>query len=289
VSAEAVYPTVAGVRHRHIDAGGLRMHVAEAGEEGDPLLLLHGWPQHWYLWRDVIPQVAPHSRVVCPDLRGFGWTDVPDSGYDRETMARDVLALLDALGIEQVSIAGHDWGGWIGFLLCLQRPERVSRLLALGILPPWPARDPRNLLELWRAAYQIPLALPQIGRRAVELGIRSFLRAASDAFSEDELDAFADRLKGDRARASELLYRTFLLREALPVAAGRYADIPLRVPTLLVVGERDIAIPTRVVREQAAETAALELEVIGDAGHFIVDEKPDLVADRILRFALQRR
>jgi pimeloyl-ACP methyl ester carboxylesterase len=285
-SVTAQFPAVAGVRHRFVDVGGLPMHVAEAGE-GEPLLLLHGWPQHWYVWRHVIPQLAPHARVVCPDLRGFGWTDVPDSGYDRETMARDVLALLDELGLDRVSIAGHDWGGWIGFLLCLQRPERVARFVALGILPPWPASDPRNLLELWRAAYQIPLALPWIGRRVVEVGVRSFLRAASGSFSEEELDAFADRLTGERARASELLYRTFLLREALPVATGRYADIPLRVPTLLVIGERDIAIPTHVVRQQAADTPALELEVVGGAGHFIVDEKPDLVADRILGLASQ--
>jgi pimeloyl-ACP methyl ester carboxylesterase len=114
------------------------MHVAEAGE-GDPIVMLHGWPQHWYLWRDVIPLVAPHARVICPDLRGFGWSDVPSSDYDRETMARDVLALLDALELERVRLVGHDWGGWIGFLLCLNEPRRISRFVALSILPPWPS------------------------------------------------------------------------------------------------------------------------------------------------------
>jgi pimeloyl-ACP methyl ester carboxylesterase len=280
-----VFPAVPGVRHRHVEAGGLRMHVAEAGR-GDPVVLLHGWPQHWYLWRDVIPQVAPHAHVMCPDLRGFGWTDAPDSGYDLETMARDVLALLDALGLDRVSLAGHDWGGWIGFLLCLHHPQRISRFVALGVVPPWPSRNPRNLFDVWRLAYQVVIALPQLGRRAVALGARAALRAASDSFSDDELDAFADRIAGDRARATELLYRTFLLRTVLPVAAGRYADVPLRVPTLLVVGERDVAIPARLVREQAARSEALELEIVPGAGHFVVDDRPDLVADRILRFAL---
>jgi pimeloyl-ACP methyl ester carboxylesterase len=259
------------------------MHVAEAGE-GDPILLLHGWPQHWYLWRGVIPLLAPRAHVICPDLRGFGWTDAPSSGYDRETMAEDVIALLDELGLERVAIAGHDWGGWIGFLLCLLHPSRFSAFVALNIVPPWPSRDPRNLLEIWRMAYQVPLALPQLGRRAVELGgARLALRAASDAFSDDELDAFTDRLKGERARASELLYRTFLLREAVPVAAGRYSRLELHVPTLLLFGERDIGIPTRTVREYSARSPALELELVPDAGHFIVDEKPELVADRTLR------
>ena len=260
------------------------MHVAEAGE-GDPLVLLHGWPQHWYLWRDVIPLLAPHFRLICPDLRGFGWTGAPGGGYDRETMARDVLALLDAMGLDRVRLAGHDWGGWIGFLLCLHQPARISRFVALNIVPPWPSRNPRNLLELWRLAYQVPLALPQVGRRFVEHGgARLALRSASDAFTEQELDAFASRLTGDRARASELLYRTFLLRELGPVAAGRYARLPLTVPTLLLFGEQDFVIPTHTVREHAARSEALELEVVPDAGHFIVDEKPELVADRVLAF-----
>ncbi|HEX2126053.1 MAG TPA: alpha/beta hydrolase [Thermoleophilaceae bacterium] len=210
----------------------------------------------------------------------------PTGGTTLETMARDVLALLDALGLDRVSLAGHDWGGWIGFLLCLHHPERISRFVALGVVPPWPSRNPRNLLDVWRLAYQVVIALPQLGRRVVALGARAALHAASDSFSDDELDAFADRIEGDRARATELLYRRFLLRTVLPVAAGRYADVPLRVPTLLVVGERDLAIPARVVREQAARSEALELEIVPGAGHFVVDERPDLVADRILRFAL---
>ena len=260
------------------------MHVAQAGH-GKPILMLHGWPQHWYVWRRMIPLLAPQARVLCPDLRGFGWTDAPDRGYDRETMAQDVVALVDALGLERIDLVGHDWGGWIGFLLGLRRPDLIRRFVALGIVPPWPSRDPRNLLEAWRMAYQIPLALPQVGRRAVEHGLaRLALRTASDALSEEEIKAFTDRLKGRRARASELLYRTFLLREAVPVFAGRYAGLPFEVPTLLLVGERDAVIPTRAVRAQAAQADALELELVPEAGHFIVDEQPELVADRTLNF-----
>ncbi len=87
-------PELEGVAHREVKAGGLRVHVAEAGS-GDPVVLLHGWPQHWYEWRHVIPLLAGERRVICPDLRGFGWTDAPDGPVDAETFATDTVALLD--------------------------------------------------------------------------------------------------------------------------------------------------------------------------------------------------
>jgi pimeloyl-ACP methyl ester carboxylesterase len=277
-------PAVPGVRHRFVDAGGLSMHVAEAGE-GEPVVLLHGWPQHWYLWRAVIPLLAPHARVICPDLRGFGWSGVPRGGYDRETMAGDVLALLDALGLERVRLAGHDWGGWIGFLLALRRPERIERLLALGIPPPWPGRDPRGLLSLWRLAYQLPLATPRLGGGPATRAITAL--ATTDtrgALGPAEVAVFRERLTGERARASELLYRTFLLRELVPVALGRYSPPELRVPTLILFGDRDAAAPARNVRSAAARADVVELELVPGAGHFIVDERPELVSERALEF-----
>src|SRR5690349_7670324 len=73
-------PVVGGVRHYIVQAGGLGFHVAEAGD-GTPVLMLHGFPQHWYAWRKVIP-LLPGSRLICPDLRGFGWSDAPRRGYD---------------------------------------------------------------------------------------------------------------------------------------------------------------------------------------------------------------
>jgi pimeloyl-ACP methyl ester carboxylesterase len=276
------FPRVPGVQHRYVDAGGLRMHVAEAGE-GEPVLALHGWPQHWYLWRALIPRLAPHARVICPDLRGFGWSDVPAGGYDRETMTRDVLALLDALELERVRLIGHDWGAWIGFLLCLHQRERVERFVACNILPPWPSRDPRAPLDLWRLSYQVAISLPKLGEalggRLARVGLGS-----TRALSAAEIDAFVDRLGGERGRATQLLYRTFLLREAVPVLRGRYRAADLDVPTLLLFGDRDQVIPLRTVTAAAAQSAAVELEVVPGASHFVVDERPELVAERALEF-----
>jgi hypothetical protein len=97
-SADRALPVLKGVEHHFVDLPGLRMHVAEAGS-GRPLLLLHGFPQHWWEWRKVIPRLAEQFRVICPDLRGAGWTDAPRRGYTRDQLLADIVALLDTLGL----------------------------------------------------------------------------------------------------------------------------------------------------------------------------------------------
>jgi pimeloyl-ACP methyl ester carboxylesterase len=271
-------PHVPGVAHEFVDAHGLRTHVAIAGD-GPPVVLLHGWPQHWYLWRDVMPLVAPHARVIAPDFRGFGWTEVPEDGYEKHQLMRDVLALLDRLGVERFSIAGHDWGGYVGFLLALDHPERVDKLLALNVIPPWPARDPRTALDAWRLAYMPVLSTPRLGRIAG----RGLAKRGLPA----EAATFVDRLEGARGRATEQLYRTFLLRELPSLLRSRYSAADLQVPSKLVFGARDIVVTRRAVRDAAAQTDRLELELVADAGHFVVDEKPELVTDRLLRLLLR--
>ena len=272
-------PHAAGVQHEFVDAGGLRTHVALAGE-GPPVVLLHGWPQHWYLWRDVIPLVAPHARVIAPDLRGFGWTAVPDEGYEKPQLARDVLALLDELGVEEFTVAGHDWGGYVGFLLALEHPERVKSFLALGILPPWGPRNPRAMFESWRFLYQPVLGSPGVGRHAGRLLASRGLRDAG--LSDAEVEAFVSRLDGDRGVATEKLYRSFVLRELPGIARGRYSPQDLSVPVELVLGGRDPVATYWVGQDVAAQSDHIELELVADAGHFVVDEKPELVADRLL-------
>jgi pimeloyl-ACP methyl ester carboxylesterase len=277
-------PHVTGVEHEFVNAGGLRTHVATAGE-GPPVVLLHGWPQHWYEWRDVIPLLAPHARVICPDLRGFGWTDVPKRGYEKDQLKRDVLALLDALGLERVTFAGHDWGGFVGFLLALDHPERIERFLALNVLPPWPASEARTRLDAWRFLYIPMLATRGLGGGRVGRGFAA--RGLRDAkVAPADVDAFMSRLEGERGRATERLYRSFL-REMPAIARGRYSATDLTVPSRLVFGTDDLVLTTRAAADTAAQTEGLELELVADVGHFIVDEKPELVADRVLRLLLR--
>jgi len=275
-------PVVDGVTHRDVHVGGVRLHVAEAGD-GPPLILLHGWPQHWWCWRHMIPHLARSYRVLAPDLRGFGWSDAPPGDYAKAHFAADLLALLDAEGLARVQLIGHDWGGYTAFLLALDRPDRVERLLALDISPPWIPRTlprPRHLALPLLASYQVMLGTPVIGERALTSGptlIRSLIRAASGsrvAWHDAELDAYATVLQQpERARASSACYRTFLTRElpALLRRGDRSGD--LQVPALLAMGA--VSPLRRILDPRPSRN--LEVETIPGSGHFLPEEAPSEV------------
>jgi pimeloyl-ACP methyl ester carboxylesterase len=286
-------PELAGVEHRYVDAGGLRMHVAEAGS-GPPLVLLHGWPQHWYAWHKMIGPLSERYRVICPDLRGFGWSDAPHDGYEKEQLASDVLAALDALGVaEPVRIAGHDWGGFVAFLCCLRQAERFERLMALNIIHPWIRRpdDRRERLKtLRRTSYQFPLITPGLGTLTIRRPafVKKALHSSSfdaSVWTEQELSIFAGQWRRPgRARATVALYRAFLLREVGPLISGHYHDQRLTVPTRLITGVADPVIRARQMggyEDHADDMAVEELEA---CGHWSPVEVPDELVRRMTEF-----
>lgn len=277
-------PQLEGVEHRFLSAGGLRTHVAEAGS-GPPLLMVHGWPQHWWMWRELIGPLARDHRVICPDLRGFGWTEAPPGGYDPEVFARDLVAVLDALGVEErVDLLGHDWGGWTAFVLALRRPERVRRLLAAGIVHPFVRPTPSSLLGAWRFWYQAALSAPWLGRRLVRAaGARNptllFLGARPEVWSEAERRLFtAQFVEPARATATTLLYRHALLR--LQGQMREYRRMTLPHPALLLFPAEDAVQKTIDLRGYEHNAPRMGIERVPDATHFIVDERPELVLDR---------
>jgi pimeloyl-ACP methyl ester carboxylesterase len=280
-------PHVDGVTHHRVRARGVEFHYAEAGSGDDVVLCLHGWPQHWYEWRHLLPALADRHRVIALDLRGFGWSQAPKGGYEKENLADDVLAVLDELGIERVKLVGHDWGGWIGFLLALREPRRIERFLALSILPPWTGVKEMGP-HIWRLWYQWVILSPGLGYQLHRSGkfIPKVLVASSkrrEPWDQETIHAFSDSYtEPARARAAVQLYRVFNTREMPGIVRGRYADARLEVPTRLVMGEDD-PLPHQAIRYER-HTDDMSLELVPGCGHFIADEMPDLVAERAREF-----
>lgn len=284
-------PQLDGVEHRFVDIPGLRMHVAEAGR-GDPVLLLHGFPQHWWEWRKVIPELAEHYRLVCPDLRGAGWTDAPRSGYTADQLVADVLSLLDALDLGAVRLIGHDWGALVGFLFCLSHPDRVVQYISLAIPHPFVRPDPRFFAVAARLWFQLAIATPVVGPLFLRTGSQPLARYLLDHYTSDraswsagDIELFMAPFRDPaRALAGSALYRDFIVPLFPRVLSGRYRGMRLSTPTRILYGSQDWAMRPELLGGYEDNADDLQLVRVQGASHFIADEKPDIVVERALEF-----
>jgi pimeloyl-ACP methyl ester carboxylesterase len=286
------FPQVPGVTHRFVTVRGVRWHVAEAGG-GDPVVLLHSFPQHWYAWRQVIPLLSGQYRLICPDWRGFGWSEAPPRGYDTASRVTDILALMDALGLRRVRLIGHDWGAHAAFRLALRAPGRVSHLLAVNAAHPW-LRQRRLLPELWRFWYTALFEYPRIGRLVLRHWpgpARFLLRrgvAGPGAWQLGEVEEFvaASRQPGS-ARAGEALHWQFVLHDIPGIILRRYRGLRLTVPTVIMAGAEDWMLPPKLLAGADCHADDLRLRVVPGAGHFLPGERPAEVAE-VARELFQR-
>lgn len=282
-------PHLDGVMHRWVEVRGETFHVAEsavARPGASVVVLLHGWPQHWWCWRKVIPGLMPDVRVVALDLRGHGWSSAPEHGYLKEELVDDLFAVLDELGHDRVTLVGHDWGGWIGFLAALRQPERFDALVALGIIHPFQRLSLATLTNAWRGAYQPMLAAPVVGQsllRTQPWVVSEMIRLGTydrDAIDPATRRQYAEVLRAPaRARASVQMYRTFLLQE-LP-HLGRYREAYLTVPTHLLVGRADPVANAAFLDGWHEHAADMRVDCIDEVGHFVPEEAPARVIDAI--------
>ena len=285
-------PQLEGVDHHFVELPGLRMHVAEASS-GVPVLLLHGFPQHWWEWRKVIPALAERFRVICPDLRGAGWSSAPRFGYTRDQLLADVVALLDALGLDDVHLLTHDYGALLGYQLCLRHPGRVRRHLALSIPPPYFGFDLGMVLALvCHAWFNLLIPAPVLGPRLLGRGRQRLPRrmlsdfsSARGAFTAENVELFVGRLRDhSRARAGSALYRHFIQPESARIMRGGYRGTRLGTPTRVLLGADDPIVRPESIRGAEDHVDALDTVIVADASHFIADDAPGVVVARALDF-----
>ena len=284
-------PELDGIQHRFLDLPGMRMHAAETGS-GEAVVLLHGFPQHWWAWRGVIPRLAKRYRVIVPDLRGAGWSGAPPNGYTPEQLLEDVVQVLDALQLERVRIVAHDWSAIVAFTLALTRPDRVQALVAIGVPHPWVRFSPAMIPLLPGLWFQTAISAPGLGARLLGRGRQRLTRylfshfaVRPDVWSEADLETFlAPMREPGRARAGSLLYRQMISPSFRAIMAGRFRSMRLTVPTLIAYGAQDAAMQPAMLAGYEPYADDLELLSIPDGGHFVVDEQPEAVADAVSDF-----
>lgn len=281
-------PPIAGVRRSFVEARGVRFHVTEAGPvDGRPVIALHGWPQHHWVYRDLLADPPPGLRIIAPDLPGYGWSGPAPHRWAKEDVARDVLALMDALGIDRALLLAHDWGAFVAYLMLLEAPERFDGYLVCNMAHPW--QTPKTTLpHLWRLlAYQPFVASIGVPLHQRTRYLERFVFALgpkAHRIDRAAVKVYADRFRDPVcARTATDTYRTFLLHE-LPTAARRPELRRATVPIRALFGMSDPAVHHSLASPDTANADDYTFEPV-DAGHFIIDERPDLVRARLIALA----
>ena len=254
-------------------ATGPRLHYAEQGDaEGDPIVLLHGWPDSWFSFSRVLPHLSPRLRVFAPDQRGFGDSEKPDSGYGIDDLAADAIAFLDAVSIERATFVGHSFGSFVARRIAIANPRRVARLVLIGT--------------------------------GVSAGTPAVLdaRAALDDLSDPVPAGFARDFQASTAYLPlpELFFER-IVAESLKLPARlwsgaldgllAYDDVEqlsrITTSTLLIWGEHDALFPGADQDRLVAAIPGARLLVYPETGHCPNWERPERVATDLQAFLRQ--
>lgn len=294
--------------HRTLAVNGIQLHIAEEGptEGTGPLVVLcHGFPELWYSWRHQLPALAAAGyRAVAPDLRGYGDSSAPadPAAYDIDTLAADMVGLLDALGEQRAVFVGHDWGAIVVWHLALAHPERVSAVAGLSV--PFVPRPPVPPLPVMRrrfgdAFYIVWFQEPGVADAALAADVARTIsssevwtaewaartppaRPRRPAFlTEEDLDYYVAAFERSGFTGGLNYYRN--LDRNWELTAG-LAGRRVAQPALFVTGSRD---PVRLFIPDRMDEHATDLRgrvVVEGGGHWIPQERPDEVNAALIRF-----
>lgn len=280
---------------RTLLANGLRFHYVECGPaSGPPVLLLHGFPEFWFSYRVQLQILgAAGYRAIAPDLRGYNLSDKPSGvhSYTTQLLTADVAAIVRALGYERVTLVGHDWGGAIAWLTAAQPATRdvVERLVVLNAPHPASFLGKLSLAQLKKSWYMFFFQLPLLPEHWIKRDgfalMRRILRGSAhvrSAFPDAVIDRYVEALAQPGALTAAINYYRAMLRQD-PRRLKTSVE-PIRVPTLLIWGERDTALGKELTYGLEPLVPDLRIEYIPDAAHWVQQEQPEQVNALLLAF-----
>jgi pimeloyl-ACP methyl ester carboxylesterase len=285
------------LRHDYAELDQVRLHYVECGAGDELVILLHGFPEFWYSWRHQLPVLGRRYHTVAPDMRGFNLSDKPVGvrEYRIELLARDVVNLIRYFGKERAVIISHDWGAAVAWAVAMKYPDVVSRLVAMQVPPPAAWQKNLTLRQLARSWYMLYFQLPWLPEwwaRANDFArVDKMFRETTfeqGVFSADDLAAYKDALRQPGALTSSInYYRANVFRSLMRrnVETAEEVDGRIRVPTLFIFAEHDIAIVPETVRGLDRFIDAPYREVrIPNSGHWVQNEAVEEVNRALLKF-----
>lgn len=275
--------------HRWFDRPWGKQHVVTAGPAtGRAVVLVHGWPEHWFAWRHVLRALAPSTRLVAIDVRGFGWSS-QSRGVRPPTiveLGEDIVATLADLDVDRPLLVGHDWGGWIGFRAVLDHPGAFGGYLALAITAPW--LDPLAMARAFGGwSYVFPMAAfgdrvsrsPRSVRWLIDHSTSKGIWDSGDGAVA--LKSYTERIgRPEAAAMTRHLYAT-LVRSELPAALRRWSGFA-PVPTTMLVGEHETIARPELYWPRTAP-GGLRVETVPGVRHWLAEEASGAVVGAIRR------
>ena len=267
------------VRGEFIDLDGARLYYYAAGTRGvgEPVVFIHGFPTSGHLWNDVIPLMPQGHRLVVLDLLGYGRSDPPsDRPLTLRAHAERVVALMDALGIQQACVVGHDLGGGVAQAMAVHAPARVTRLALIDSVAftGWATRDVRFARTVLRLTAKVPPRwVLAVLRADLERGYEDSTRAVHS------IDRFIRPFATEEGRNAFMQHLRALDAGETRALAERLGEIS--IPTAVIWGANDSFLPVKLGRRLAAAIPNASLTIVPGARHFLPEDAPRPLTDAI--------
>jgi pimeloyl-ACP methyl ester carboxylesterase len=272
--------------HHMATVNGIQMHYVMGGQ-GDPVVLLHGWPETWYAWRHIMSALAQNYTVIAPDLRGLGDSSKPPTGYDGKTVAEDIHQLVTQLGFNTIFLVGHDIGTWVAYPYAAEHPTEVEKLVIMEVPPP--GFFPPELIPWWFVFNQTP-DVPEALVEGKEMEYLSWfyqnLAYNPSAITQEAINEYVSRYSAPGGmRAGFEYYRAFP-EDAMQ--NQNYSQTMLTMPVLALgagyipaFGGISNPLPVLGMQQLAENVQGI---IVPNSGHYIAEEQPQFVINQLSNF-----